>query len=92
MVVTAWLRSDLKDSRHRKIEISSGPVHHIVLGSCSVRRYTIDLDCISSQYRIKKMELEGRQQTLGGRINRVGVQSGILSGGKAQEEGGKEES
>ena len=38
------------------------------------------------------MKGKGRQQTLGGRINRVGVQGGVLGGGKAQEEGGEEES
>ena len=31
-------------------------------------------------------------QTLEGRINRVGIQGGVLGGSKAQEERGKEES
>ena len=77
----------MKDSRHRKIEISGAPVHHIVLDSCSVRPYTIDLD-FQVSIRIKKTEVEGkgREQTLGGRINRAGVQGGVLGGGKAQEE------
>ena len=48
MVVTVSLCDDLKDSRHRKIEISVGCVHHIGLGSCSVRRYTTDLDSKSA--------------------------------------------
>ena len=37
MVVRLSLCDDLKDSRHRKIEISVGCVHHIGLGSCCIR-------------------------------------------------------
>ena len=63
-----------------------------MLGSWPSRLGTIDLDCESVLALAITMESDESKHTLGGQIDRVGIESGVaLRGGKAQEERGKQE-
>ena len=68
-------------------------VHHIALGSWPFRLDTIDLRSPSALALSTGLEVEERYHTLLSQIDRTGIESGVaLRGGKAQDEGDKQES